>query len=84
MITEAILNLIYSLIMSILDIIPEFQLGQDFIGGLASIGELLNKVNWVVPTQTLFTIISLWFLFHLLEGAVSLANWLIRKIPTIS
>ena len=84
MITELILDAIYSLIESILNIIPEFTLGDDFIGGLASIGELLNNVNWVVPTQTVYTIMSLWFLYHLLEGTVSLANWLIRKIPTIS
>lgn len=82
MITEAVLVIFKYIGLGIITILPGFATQQ--IGSFAGLVELVANASIFVPFTTLFICLGIWIAFHVFRFAVSIANWVISKIPTIS
>lgn len=85
MILEFLLNILFSLINSIISIVPDFAFSTEGISSAFSVGiQLLNAVGFFFPLDTLMHCLTVILGFYTFQFFASFFNWSIRKIPTIS
>lgn len=87
MITNFILNLLFSVISFILSPIlalPNVSLPADISDAITQASNSLALVNVVVPVSTILAIIGLFFVIEIGILIFKIINYVIRKIPTIS
>lgn len=80
MIVELFLNIIFNLVNLILT--PVSWVLQP-LGSMAGLVELLSYASLFIPMPTFAICVSIWIGFYGLRFVVTIANWLIAKIPTI-
>lgn len=80
MIIELFLNLIYNLVSLIL---TPISWALQPLGSMAGFVELLSYASLFIPMPTFALCVSIWIGFYGLRFVVTVANWLIGKIPTI-
>lgn len=83
MIIELLLNLLKSLVMLMINLMPNFTFFQE-IGSLAGLVELIANASYFVPFSTLFICLGIWFIMQQAQFAMAIVNWIIGKVPTIS
>ena len=84
MITEKFFDIVKLIILSVLEIMPPLDFLSISYGSIASIVELVANTSYFVPYTSIFICLGIWVSFHVFRLGVSITNWLISKIPTIS
>jgi hypothetical protein len=84
MITEAILSIFHAVASGVLFLFPALSIGSDVLGSVSGLIELLAYASIFVPFSAVFICLSAWVAFHVFQLGMSIANWIIGKIPTIS
>ena len=82
MIIEGILSIFKAIALGIINLMPPFTIQQ--LGSFAGLIELIANASIFVPFSTLFICLTIWVGFHVFRFWITLANWVIAKIPTIS
>lgn len=80
MIIEWFLNVIYGIVALLL---TPFELVTFPIGATTGIIELFANASIFVPIGTLGICLGIWLLLQSATFVISIANWIIAKIPTI-
>lgn len=83
MITETFLNILKSITSFFVGLFPQIGVGQE-LGSLAGFVELIASSTYFVPYSTLFICLGIWVIMHQAEFVMSILNWVIGKIPTIT
>ena len=87
MITSALLYLLYAIIYALTSpvrLLPMASLSPEITNAIVSAGGYVSTMNFIFPFTTFLTIFGIYLT---IEGAIliwKIANWLIKKIPTIS
>lgn len=84
MLTEVILDPIFWIIKTFLNLIPAYSLPASFSSGVDSFFDLIATTGYFLPLSTIATIGGLVLGFYGVKFVISGINWLIAKIPTIS
>jgi hypothetical protein len=84
LITELLLSLVKSLVLAILSIIPVLSVPAGLLGSVAGFIELLVEASIFLPVGTIIICIGWFIALYNLNFIMSIVNWVIRKIPTIS
>lgn len=84
MVTQSIFQIFFDLANYIISLLPDIsQFVDERFGGMAFMG-LMQTISWLIPINTIFTCLVIGIMFYNAKFTVSVINWLIRKIPTIS
>ena len=84
MITELFLSLVKSLVLGTLSIIPVLSVPNGLLDFVAGFVELLVEVSIFLPVGVILLCIGWFIALYNLNFLMSIVNWIIRKIPTIS
>lgn len=84
MITELLLSLVKSLVLATLSIIPVLSIPAGLLGSVAGFIELLVEASVFLPVGVIIICIGWFIALYNLNFLMSIVNWVIRKIPTIS
>lgn len=84
MITELLLSLVKSLVLASLSIIPILSVPDGLLGSVAGFVELLVEASIFLPVGVIILCIGWFIALYNLNFLMSIVNWVIRKIPTIS
>lgn len=84
MIIQSIFQIFFDLASFIISLLPDIsQFVDERFGGMAFVG-LMQTISWIIPINTVFNCIIIGIMFYNAKFTVSVINWIIRKIPTIS
>ena len=82
MVLETFLNIIFALIITLINAIPRVSLDTvNEFGGLISV---FNAVNTFMPLTALKVAFSVWLSLNIFDFGYQCIMWIIRKIPGIS
>lgn len=81
MIVELVLNLFKTVVAAIL---TPLSLVLQPIGSMAGFMELMSYASIFIPMAVFGQILIIWVGYHMLKFGMTVINWLIAKIPTIS
>lgn len=81
MVTELFLNIIYYIVSLLL---TPFQSISFPVGTLAGFLELIAYASIFVPLSALGVCLGIWLALQFATFTMSVINWIIGKIPTIS
>lgn len=81
MLTETLLNTIFTIISLLLSPLKYFG---DSVGSMSGLVELLTYANIFVPLNILAQCLGIWLAFQVLQFTMSIINWIIGKIPTVT
>jgi len=85
MISEFLIAMIFGLISDLLQLLPDMSFATDgFSSAFSTIAGVLSLAGYFMPLDTLGIVLSIGLSFYAFQFFVSLINWVIRKIPTIS
>jgi hypothetical protein len=84
MITEAIMVLFQGALQGLGWVVPVINITAQQLNSLTSIIEVMVASSYFVPYSTLFVCLFIGFIFYQAKLLMSIANWIIAKIPTIS
>lgn len=84
MITELLLSLVKSIVIGALSIIPVLSVPAGLLGSVAGFIELLVEASIFLPVGVIIICIGWFIALYNLNFLMSIVNWVIRKIPTIS
>ena len=87
MITNAILFIVYVVILSItspLRLLNDVSLSTDFAQSIGTVSSYLSVFNSLLPVSTLLTILGIFITFETLYFTYKTIMWIIKKIPTIN
>lgn len=84
MILELLIRLFFGLGNMLLSLIPTISLPDGFFNVIADISYFFSMANYFLPVQTILICFSIIFLVDNIKLIMSILNWLISKIPTIS
>lgn len=87
MILELLFNLIFDLVKFVLNLIPNFDDLFDFMATnfeLFAFIEMIDASRFIVPWSTVFICIGAMFMFYNVRFAISILNWILKRIPTQS
>lgn len=84
MIFDGILLFIVGTINNVLSFLPVVQIPALFIDSVFSTLSYLFIFDFLIPINTITTVIALVFLFELAMFAWAGFNWLLRKLPFIN
>jgi len=84
MLLETILDPLFWLISTMLNLIPTFEVSDSVVGSFSVIFSLLSSVGYFFPLDTFVSVVSVALAFYAVIFTVSAVNWLIGKIPTIN
>lgn len=84
MVIECIIDLTIGLVTGLLTYLPSVVLPPDILIGVASIFQLFHIVSFIVPMDVVVVAVLWWFALSNAHIAMSIINWLFRKVPTIS
>lgn len=79
MVLDAIFNALEWLVSTFPSIPGMFELHS-----MTTFFDLVYKSSFFIPYSTLFTCLGIGFTFYSTKLTISVANWLIKKIPTIN
>lgn len=84
MITEVFIDAIITPVAMFINFFPALAIPTDLIGSIAGFIELLAVSSYFIPIGVFQLCIIVFLSFHSLEFIISVINWVISKIPTIS
>lgn len=84
MILQLLFELFFGIANLFLDLIPTITLPDGFTNMLESVSNLFSLVNYFLPVSTILVCLGVIFLVDNIKLIMSVLNWLISKIPTIS
>ena len=84
MITELLLVIVKVLVIGTLSIIPVLAVPAGLLGHVAGFVELLVEASIFLPVGVILLCIGWFIALYNLNFLMSIVNWVIRKIPTIS
>lgn len=84
MITQTILNMMFNTVSFMVNFFPAIVIPTDLIGSLAGFVELLAVSSYFIPIGVFQLCVIVFVAFHGMEFIISVVNWVISKIPTIS
>lgn len=84
MILELLMRFIFGLVSLLLALIPKIELPQSFLGFFDDALYLLSFATYFLPVPTILACISVIFIVDNAKLFISIFNWIISKIPTIS
>lgn len=84
MILELLIRLFFGIVNMILALIPSVTLPTGFEGMFADVAYLFSFGTYFLPVGTIVTCLTLIFLVDNIKFIMSIINWIIAKIPTIS
>lgn len=84
MLLDLIVALFVGIAQALLSAVPEVNFNPTFLAGFDKVGYLFEMMSYFVPMDIFFACLSVFFLLHNITLIISIFNWVIRKIPTIS
>lgn len=84
MILEGLIRLFFGLINMVIALIPEMKMPDSFGSMLADVTYLFSFATYFLPVGTILSCLGLIFLVDNVKFLMSIFNWIISKIPTIS
>lgn len=84
MITQTILNMMFNTVSFMVNFFPAIVIPTDLIGSLAGFVELLAVSSYFIPIGVFQLCVIVFVAFHGMEFIISVVNWVISKIPSIS
>lgn len=84
MLLELLVNIFFGIATFVISLIPDISFPQGFTGAISSVSSVMNGVAYVMPMGTLMACISVFFVLHNMTMIISIANWIIRKIPGVN
>lgn len=84
MITEVLFSLLFGIINSLVSFFPLITIPSAIIGGIAGFSELMVKICSFMPVGAFVVCVGWMFVLYNFKFVMSLINWVIRKIPSIS
>lgn len=84
MITESLLNMMFGTVSFMVNFFPALVIPTDLIGSIAGFVELLAVSSYFIPIGVFQLCVIVFVAFHGMEFIVSVVNWVISKIPSIS
>ena len=84
MIAETIMTVVFGIGKFILSLIPGIELGASFTGLFDDVSFLLSFATYFLPVGTILACLSAIFVVDNIKFIISIFNWIISKIPTIS
>lgn len=84
MLIDLILTVVLGVISTIVALIPDMSFNPAFMSGFEDVKYLMEIFSYAVPMGVLISCLSVFFLLNNITLIISLANWVIRKIPGIS
>jgi hypothetical protein len=85
MIVEMIFDAVFLVIENLLNLIPPLpdSLLFQISGGILGMVELVSKSSFIMPWESLFTVLGVWVAFHSVKLMKDTVDWLIDKIPFV-
>ena len=84
MILELIAKLFFGLVHMIMALIPKIELPEGFMSLFDDVSFLFSFATYFLPVGTILACLSAIFIVDNIKFIVSIFNWIISKIPTIS
>lgn len=84
MILTGIIKLFFGIINTLLSFIPKIEMPDGFLGFFADATYLLSFATYFLPVPTILACLGVVFVIDNVKLLVSIFNWIISKIPTIS
>lgn len=84
MILEMLIKLIFGVVNLLLALLPEIKLPESFGSYISDSVYLLSFASYFLPIPTILACISVIVIVDNVKLFVSIFNWIISKIPTIS
>lgn len=85
MIVELFFDVVFSIIVGLLNLIPPLPVGviTQINGGILGIVELISKSSFIMPWGSLISALVIWIAFHSVKLLKDTVDWLISKIPFV-
>lgn len=84
MIIELLLKFLFSIVETLIDLIPTITLPESFVNGLSDCAYLISVMSYFLPLKTIALCLSVIFILQNAKFFVSIFNFIVRKIPGIS
>lgn len=84
MILELLIRLFFGIVDLVISLIPQVELPAGVTEGISDLSYLFSFATYFIPVGTVLGCITLIFLIDNIKFLVSIFNWIISKIPTIS
>lgn len=84
MILQMLFELFFGIANLILELIPTITLPTNFTTMLENVSYIFSLANYFLPVSTILVCLAVIFLVDNIKLIMSVLNWLISKIPTIS
>jgi hypothetical protein len=84
MIIETIFTAFFAVVSAIISVIPTIPVNTSVNNGVSGFFDLIQGASSVVPMTAFFIVFGTILTFYSVKFIISLVNWGIRKIPTIS
>lgn len=84
MILELLINIVIGVAAFFINLIPDFSFDPSFVNGFGDVSALVKILAYFLPISTFLGCLSVIFILSNAQFIISIANWLIRKIPFIN
>lgn len=84
MILELAVSFVFGMIDILINLIPTLHLSTDFLSAMSDVADLINIFSYFLPINTVLTCLSVIFILQNAGFAISVFNFIIRKIPGIN
>ena len=84
MILEGLIRLFFGLVDLVISLIPKITLPDNLSGMLADVTYLFSFATYFLPVGTITACLGIIFMVDNVKFLMSIFNWIISKIPTIS
>ncbi|MEK5234096.1 hypothetical protein MHB42_20620 [Lysinibacillus sp. FSL K6-0232] len=84
MILELVIRLFFGIVTLLLSLIPKIELPQNFLSFMGDASYLISFASYFLPIPTILACIAVIFVVDNIKLLMSIFNWIISKIPTIS
>lgn len=84
MILKLLITLFFGIVTLLLNLIPKIELPQSFNSFFQDAIYLISFGNYFLPIPTILACIAVIFIVDNIKLLMSIFNWIISKIPTIS
>lgn len=84
MIVQFFLEIVFGLLATFINFFPALVIPTDLLGSLAGFIELLAITSFFMPIGIFQLCLIIFIAFHGMEFIISVVNWIIGKIPTIT
>ena len=84
MLGDFFLDAIYNAVNAFFSLFPVISLTDSVSSAVSTANGYLSALNFIVPADTIISIIALFLSIEFIMLTIKIINWFIRKIPTIS